>query len=160
MLKKILAGAWLKTPVAVRRAGVWLSQPKFTVTAGAVVRDERGRILLLGHVLRRGSGWGIPGGFIHAGEQPDEAVRREVREEIGLELEGVELAFIRTLRTARQVEVIFRARMAAGALKGRADSFEIERAEWFAPDALPDGLSRDQRGLIRRVLGGGENFPE
>jgi 8-oxo-dGTP diphosphatase len=160
MLKKILAGAWLKMPVAMRRAGVWLTQPKFTVTAGAVVRDERGRILLLGHVLRRGSGWGIPGGFLRAGEQPEEAIRREVREEIGLELESVELVFIRTLETARQVEVIFRARMAAGALQERADSFEIERAEWFALDALPDALSRDQQGLIRRALGGGEKFAE
>ncbi|HZI20208.1 MAG TPA: NUDIX hydrolase [Pyrinomonadaceae bacterium] len=160
MLKKILAGAWLKTPVIVRRAGVWLTQPKFTVTAGAVVRDEGGRILLLGHVLRRGSGWGVPGGFIHAGEQPDEAVRREVREEIGLELEEVELAFVRTLGHARQVEVIFRARMKAAALDGRADSFEIERAGWFALDALPDGLGPDQRGLIRRALGGAANSAE
>jgi len=157
MLKKILAGLWLGAPVAVRRAGVWLTQPRFAVTAGAVVRDERGRVLLLGHVLRRGSGWGIPGGFIHAGEDPEEAVRREVREEIGLELEGVELAFVRTLTRGRQVEIIFRARMAADALGGRAESFEIERAEWFATDALPAGLTEDQRGLIRRALAGAAN---
>jgi 8-oxo-dGTP diphosphatase len=156
MLKELLGGAWRRAPVFVRRAGVWLTQPRFAVTAGAVVCDERGRVLLLGHVLRAGSGWGIPGGFIRAGEQPDEAVRREVREETGLELERVELAFVRTLGVARQVEVIFRARLPASALASRVESFEINRAAWFDVDALPEGLGRDQRGLIRRALGARE----
>src|ERR671938_1293355 len=113
MLKGLLARVWRGSPRFVRRAGVWLTQPRFTVTAGAVVSDERGRVLLLRHVLRKGSGWGIPGGFINAGEQPEQAVRRELREETGLELEGVELAFVRTLRSVRQVEVIFRGRLAS-----------------------------------------------
>jgi ADP-ribose pyrophosphatase YjhB (NUDIX family) len=160
MLKKILTGAWLKAPPAVKRAGVWLTQPRFAVTAGAVVLDEAGRVLLLGHALRRGQGWGIPGGFIHAGEQPEEAVRREVREEIGLELEEVELVLVRTLTTARQVEVIFRARMKAAALGERSSSFEIDRAEWFAPDELPGELSRDQRRLIALALAGAANSAE
>src|SRR5918911_4957103 len=116
MLKSLLAGLWRRSPRFVRRAGVWLTQPRFAVTAGAVVRDERGRVLLLRHVLRKGSGWGVPGGFLRAGEQPEEAVRREVREETGLELEAVELAFVRTIRGVRQVEVIFRASVRAGAL--------------------------------------------
>ena len=84
MLKGLLARVWRGSPRFVRRAGVWLTQPRFTVTAGAVISDERGRVLLLRHVLRRGNGWGVPGGFIAAGEQPEDAVRREVREETGL----------------------------------------------------------------------------
>src|SRR5438270_8429155 len=92
MLKRLLAGLWRASPWFVRRAGVWLVQPRFAVTAGAVVCDERGRVLLLRHVLRKGSGWGIPGGFLARGEQPEDAIRREVREETGLELERVELA--------------------------------------------------------------------
>ncbi len=91
MLKGLLAGLWRGAPRVVRRACVWVAQPRFTVTAGAVVCDEGGRVLLLRHVLRAGSGWGIPGGFLRAGEQPEEAVRREVREETGLELESVEI---------------------------------------------------------------------
>src|SRR5918911_2543443 len=116
MLKSLLLRVWRGSPRFVKRAGVWLTQPRFAVTAGAVVSDEQGRVLLLRHVLRRGSGWGIPGGFIAAGEQPSDAVRREVREETGLELESVELAFVRTLASVRQVEIIFRASMRAGAL--------------------------------------------
>lgn len=160
MLKSLLAGAWRSAPAYVKRAGVWLTQPRFTVTAGAVVRDERGRVLLLRHTLRRGSGWGIPGGFLTRGEQPEAAVRREMREETGLEFERVELAFARTLPHVRQVEIIFRCAMPSAALERRTESFEIDRAAWFDLEALPAALSRDQLGLIRRALAGGANSNE
>lgn len=155
MLKSLVARVWRGSPRFVRRAGVWLTQPRFAVTAGAVVSDERGHVLLLRHVLRKGSGWGVPGGFLTAGEQPEEAVRRELREETGLELDTVELAFVRSLAHVQQVEIIFRCRMRSAALAGLEKGFEIDGAEWFARDTLPDGLSADQRRLIERVLGDG-----
>ena len=153
MLKRLLAAVYRRMPVSLRRGMVLLTQPRFTVTAGAVIRDERGRVLLLRHVFRRGSGWGIPGGFLARGEQPDEAVRRELREETGLALGEVELAFVRTLARPHQVEVIFRCRVRAAALEGREDSLEIDRAEWFEREALPEGIGDDQRRLIARALG-------
>ncbi len=152
MLKSLLGRVWRGSPRLVRRAGVWLTQPRFTVTAGAVVSDERGRVLLLRHVLRKGSGWGMPGGFLVAGEQPEEAIRRELREETGLELDSVELAFVRSLGHVRQVEIIFRCRMRAAALEGLEKGFEIDRAEWFDLRGLPPGLGADQRRLIERAL--------
>lgn len=152
MLKSLLGSAWRKSPAFVRRWGVWLAQPRFAVTAGAVVLDERGRVLLLRHVFRMGSRWGIPGGFITRGEQPEDALRREMKEETGLDFDEVELAFIRTLTRPQQVEVIFRCRLKAAALDGRAESMEIERAEWFERGALPPELGADQRRLIERAL--------
>src|SRR5215208_6191877 len=125
MLKSLVARVWRGSPRFLRRAGVWLTQPRFAVTAGAVVSDEGGRVLLLWHVLRKGSGWGIPGGFLVAGEQPEEAVRRELREETGLALDTVELAFVRTLPRASQVEIIFRCTMGAAALARLEKNFEI-----------------------------------
>src|ERR1044072_9094541 len=136
MLKSLVARVWRGSPRFVKRAGVWLTQPRFAVTAGAVVSDEGGRVLLLRHLLRRGSGWGVPGGFLIKGEQPEEAVRRELREETGLELYSVELAFVRSLAHVRQIEVIFRCRMRAAALEGLQKSFEIDHAEWFARDEI------------------------
>ena len=156
MLKGFLGSIFRHTPKALRRLFSRLTNPRFSVTAGAVVTDDEGRVLLLKHVFRSGSGWGIPGGFMHAGEQPEAALRRELREEVGLELESAELAFARTLRRPQQIEIIFR-----GRAKGEAQpqSVEVERAAWFPQEALPEELSQDQRRLIRRALGNRANRP-
>lgn len=156
MLKKVLGALWRHTPRSVRRWGVRLVEPRFTVTAGAVITDDGGRVLLLNHVFRQGSGWGIPGGFIEKGEQPEAAIRRELREEIGLELERAEIAFVRTLKRPSQVEIIFRGR-ARGTTESQ--SVEIKSAEWFALDKLPKGLPRDQHVLIERALNNGATPP-
>jgi ADP-ribose pyrophosphatase YjhB (NUDIX family) len=150
MLKKLLGALWRGAPKGLRRLSVRLVEPRFTVTAGAVVLDDAGRVLLLEHVFRMGNGWGIPGGFLKRGEQPEEAVRRELREETGVELEALELAFVRTLRKPSQVEVIFRGRARTGA--ATSQSLEIKRAQWFALAHLPEGLTRDQRRIIERAL--------
>lgn len=157
MLKKMLGALWRHAPKSLRRWGVRFFEPRFTVTAGAVITDERGRVLLLNHVFRSGSGWGIPGGFIEKDEQPEEALRRELREEIGLELERAEIAFVRTLRGLNQVEIIFRCRPRGDA--GR-QSIEIKSAEWFALDHLPPGLPLDQHELIERALNNGAKPPD
>jgi ADP-ribose pyrophosphatase YjhB (NUDIX family) len=150
MLKKVLGALWRHSPKSVRRWGVRLVEPRFTVTAGAVISDDRGRVLLLNHVFRVGSGWGIPGGFIEKGEQPEDALRRELREEVGLELERAEIAFVRTLKKPAQVEIIFRCRAQQGS--GNRQSLEIKSAEWFTLDSLPSKLSKDQCQLIERAL--------
>lgn len=160
MKRQLFGWLWRHAPRRVRRWGVWLTQPRFTVTAGAVVEDERGRVLLLHHVFRKGSRWGIPGGFLVAGEQPEEALRRELREEIGVELDDAQLTFVRTLPRPQQVEVIFRCRLRAAAIDEHARSFEVDCAEWFARDRLPPELSPDQRRLIARALGDGARAGE
>lgn len=149
LLRKITAWLWRRAPKWARRSGVLLTESRFTVTVAAVVIDSRNRVLLLHHRFRPGSGWGIPGGFINPREQPEEAVRRELREEIGLEIESASLAFVRTLQKYRQVEIIYRCIPQGIPLP---QGFEINRAEWFDPDSLPEGLSDDQRGLIRRIM--------
>jgi mutator protein MutT len=125
-----------------------LAHTRFTVTAGAIIINESGQVLLLKHRFRAGSGWGLPGGFIEAGEQPLDALRRELREELGLEVDGVEIFTARSFRKPKQVEVLFRAR-AGGSLMPR--TIEVERAEWFSLDALPEGLPRDQRRLVEQA---------
>ena len=152
MLRKVLVALWRGAPRSLRRWGVRLVEPRFTVSAGAVVLDERGRVLLLEHLYRKGSGWGIPGGFVEKGEQPDEALRRELREEVGLELESAEVAFVRTLKKPKHLEIIFRCRS-----QGTANpcSREIKGASWFALDDLPRELDEGQRRLIQRALADG-----
>src|SRR5260370_3631777 len=152
MFIRFLGVLWKRTPGFVRRRVVRLGQRGFTVTAGELIFDDEGRILLLEHVFRPDSGWGIPGGFIGKGEQPEAALRRELREEIGLEVSDVELLFVRALPKPKQIEVYFRARPIGQAVPC---SFEIKRAEWFSTEDLNCDLSRDQRQIIKRALAAG-----
>jgi len=149
MIVNFLGAIWRRLPGSIRRRLVRTGQKRFTVTAGALIFDAEGRILLLEHVFRPDSGWGLPGGFLNKGEQPEAALRRELREEIGVDLEEVELLFARTLRRPRQIEIYFKAR-AIGT--PQPCSFEIRTAEWFAIDKVPAELSKDQRRLIQRAL--------
>ena len=127
-------------------------QPRFTVTAAAVIFDDAGRVLLLHHRFRPGSGWGIPGGFIEQGEQPEAALRRELREEVALEIEDLKLFSTRAFKKAKQMEIVFRCRAL-----GETDklSFEIKRAAWFHPHDLPKGLPPDQAKLIKLAFADG-----
>lgn len=149
MLTDFLGAIWRQLPGSVRRRLMRVGHRRFTATAGAMIFDDDDRILLLDHVFRPDSGWGIPGGFLNRGEQPEAGLRRELREEVGLELDSVELLFARSLRRPRQIEIYFRAKP-IGTPHPR--SFEIKRAQWFALDALPDELSKDQRKLIERAF--------
>ncbi len=140
---------WRRAPRAMRRWTVRFSHPRFAVTAAAIVSDGRGRVLLLKHRFRPGSGWGLPGGFIEKGEQPDAALRRELREEIGLEVEQLKLFAVRAFKKPKQVEIVF-----MGQAIGSTDelSFEIQEAVWFLPGELPAELPRDQTEMIKRAL--------
>ena len=68
-----------------------LSLPAIPVSAGALIFDPAGRLLILKPTYK--SGWTIPGGVMEAdGESPWEACQREVREETGLEVSRGRLA--------------------------------------------------------------------
>src|SRR5665213_339475 len=58
-------------------------------SVAAVIKDMEGRILL--QEKASGEGWSLPAGAIEPGETPDQAIRREVREETGLLLEPQEI---------------------------------------------------------------------
>jgi len=132
----------------MRRWTMRLAHTRFTVTAGGVIFNDKGEVLLLKHRFRAGSGWGLPGGFMENGEQPIDALRRELHEEIGLELDDVKVFAVRSFKKPKQVEVLFRARANA---EVKSQTVEVERAEWFSLETLPEGLPRDQRVFIERA---------
>lgn len=60
-----------------------LAYPKYTaILAAAAVIVREGRLLLLEDRWGR---WGLPSGFVEKGEPPEETLRREVFEELGVE---------------------------------------------------------------------------
>jgi 8-oxo-dGTP diphosphatase len=149
MFSEFLSAIWRRIPGKLKRGVMNLSQPRFAVTAGAVITDDRGRVLLLKHRFRPGTGWGIPGGYIQKGENPEAALRRELQEEAALELANVKILTVRTFKKPQQVEIVFHCQAA-----GNFDqlNYEIQRAEWFSPAELPESLPADQLQLIKRVF--------
>ena len=148
MLNEFLGAVWRQFPRKFKRWVMTVSHPRFSVTAGAIITDESGRVLLLKHRFRPGTGWGIPGGYINKGEQAEDALRRELREEAGLELKDVKIFTARTFKRPQQVEVIFLCR-AAG--EPERLNYEIEKAEWFVMGELPR-LPEDQMELLKQAL--------
>jgi 8-oxo-dGTP diphosphatase len=147
MLQQLVGKIWRKLPQSMRLKIIRGTQNKFTVSVGVVIFDEKERVLLLDHVLRPKSGWGIPGGFINANEQPEHAVHREIREETGLELKNVKLWRIETKKL--HVEMIF---FAEGCGKAEVKSREIKEAKWYESHDLPRDLPNVQKHIIGEVL--------
>ncbi len=56
-------------------------------SAGALIEDQQGRLLVIERAKDPAKGkYGVPGGFIDYGERLEEAVAREVKEEVNLDL--------------------------------------------------------------------------
>lgn len=147
MIAEFAAVVWKKIPYRARRAVVRLTQPSFTVAVIAIVTNSAGEVLLLDHMIRPSSGWGLPGGFLSHREHPEAGLRREMDEETGLELSDVRLIKVRTL--GGHLEIVFRA---AAAKEPKVKSTEIKGFGWFAASSLPAEMNSGQRALIESVL--------
>lgn len=147
MFKEIIGTIWRKTPPGVRTRFVRATQKTFTASAGALVTNGKNEILLLDHVLRPKSGWGIPGGFMNHGEQPEQTVAREIMEEVGLEITNIKMIRVRTI--GRHLEILFSAEA-----EGEPEvlSREIKSAGWFAINEIPAEMNAGQKFVIENYL--------
>jgi 8-oxo-dGTP diphosphatase len=129
--------------------------------AGVIVRE--GRVLLVRHTYGEKQGrWAMPGGYTNHDERLDESVVREVREELGLETEVVDLIGLVTRYTERggAVFVVFRLRPISG--QPMPDGVEVGRIGWFSADevvAMDDGeLWPDSRNPAMAALKAGSGL--
>lgn len=106
------------------------------VTPATLILVHDGPQMLLGHKPGWGTRYSILAGFVEPGEALEECVRREVREEVGLEVG--ELAYVgsQPWPYPHQLMVGFTAQYASGTIQ--VDGEEIDHADWFTVDRLPD----------------------
>jgi ADP-ribose pyrophosphatase YjhB (NUDIX family) len=102
-------------------------------------------------------GWYLPGGGVEAGESLGEALRREMREEVGAVLTGPAQLFgiYRNARAHRGDHVaLYVCRDWERRDAPRLPNREILACESFALDALPADASPATLARIREVVGG------
>ena len=116
--------------------------------------DGTGALLLVRHGYGRPDLWMLPGGGIGRRETPDAAARREVREELGCDVDALRpLGVYRATAEGRRDTVhLFRAVVLG---KPRPDGVELVEAAYFPPDALPEAASPATRRRVAEMLGGG-----
>ncbi|SRR6266571_6836986 len=122
---------------------------KFTVGALAVIVDKDGRILLVKKNYDN-MGWQLPGGFLEEGESAQHALKRELREELDLSIDGITLAGIYHKVYENNLSIVFYCDRVTG--NPTPDRKEISEVTYFESQALPKQLSARSRLVIRDCL--------
>ena len=118
----------------------WYRNPAPTVGA-AIVRDGRALVAVRAHDPYKGR-FDVPGGFLHVGERPLEGLEREVREELGVEIDVHESDYVQTAVNRYGddgdwlISMGFAARLVAGEPRPADD---VEAVRWVTA-AEADGL--------------------
>jgi nucleoside triphosphatase len=131
------------------------SYPEATV--GALIVNKRGEILLV-KSYKWGNKYTVPGGHIELGERSEEAVRREIKEEVGLDVEPVKMLLVQEaifpehyIKHEHYIFMDYLCRTSSLAVK--LDNKEIQQYVWVSPDrALQLDLESFTRNLVTEYL--------
>ena len=106
------------------------------VSPAMMVLVTRGRDVLLARAHRFPPGmYSALAGFVEPGETIEDCIRREVREEVGVEIDEPVYFASQSWAFPHSLMIAYTAEYAGGAITLEDD--EIADARWFAPDALP-----------------------
>jgi 8-oxo-dGTP diphosphatase len=107
------------------------------VLAG-VIRDARGRILLARRTAGRdlAGAWEFPGGKREPGEGPEQALVRELREELGIAVDATRPLISVPFRYPHK-RILLEVREVTG-YRGSPQGRERQALAWVAPERLPD----------------------
>ena len=124
------------------------------VVAGVLEREGR---FLIGQRMegdRHALKWEFPGGKVEPGETPKDALKRELREELGIEARiGPEIARYEQVVSGRPPLILLFHRVES--FEGEPEPRTFQRIAWERPEALPgyDFLDGDL-DIIRRLARG------
>lgn len=118
------------------------------VVAAVVRRDDRFLLARRPVTKRHGGLWEFPGGKIGVGETESEALARELREELGVELVGVPVRLFSTLDPGSEFEI----RFMEAEIEGRPIAIEHDELRWVSlgdAGALP--LAPSDRTFLESI---------
>ena len=106
------------------------------LSPAVIMLVSRGSELLLARAPRFRTGmYSVLAGFVEPGESLEETVAREVREEVGIEIQDIRYFGSQPWPFPNSLMIGFTARYASGNIV--IDQNEIEAADWFTKDSLP-----------------------
>lgn len=117
--------------------------PHFRCGVVGIIQNDAGEYLLFKHTYRNEHPWGLPTGFLEHGEQPEQALRREVCEEAGLDVDVSGLWGVHVDERSI-VNIMFRGRARGGNFQPSA---EISAAAFYRLDELPAMMPAQRRLL-------------
>jgi nucleoside triphosphatase len=122
-------------------------------TVGALIVNQRGEILLV-KSYKWGDRYTVPGGHIELGELSRVAVKREVKEEVGLDAEPVRLLLVQEaiyppdyIKHEHYIFMDYLCRTDSTSV--RLDGKEIQQHLWVRPD---DALKLDLESFTRNLV--------
>ncbi|MBE6368687.1 MAG: NAD(+) diphosphatase [Lentisphaerae bacterium] len=122
--------------------------PKISPAVIVLIKREDGRILLAHNCKFREKVYSLIAGFVEAGESAEDAVRREVREEVGLEIKNIQYKYSQSWPFPDSLMLGFTAEYAAGEVT--PDGEEIVDADFYRPDELP--ALPGKSSIARRII--------
>jgi 8-oxo-dGTP diphosphatase len=107
--------------------------PRHSVSVAGIITDDHGRALLIQR--RDNHRWEPPGGVLELGETIHDGLRREVREETGLDIEPVGLTGVYKNMTHGIIALVFRCKTTGGNL---ATNEEVTAFRWATEAEIAD----------------------
>lgn len=115
-----------------------------------IIKDEN--VLLIQRGVEPNKGyWGTPGGYIGWDESAGDAVKREVKEETGLNVDKVHLVgvYSEPKRHPQQVvNLVYLVQVFDGVVKHGDDAQDIK---WFSLNSLPKEMALDHKQNIQEA---------
>lgn len=136
------------------------------VIVAGVIKNERGEYLLCKKPDNLGvfaGQWGIPGGGIDDGERMNDALKREMREEVGLEIDEIVPMFFKDDvqdklykdGTKERIYMIYLVFVCLAASDRAKLNEEFEAYKWVGPkEVLGYDLNEPTRETFERLLKG------
>ena len=132
---RFLLFVWKHFPFWLQGILSRIIRPSFQVFAAAVILDGEGKILLEKLTYQNVYSWGLPGGNIDYGEEPEDAVIREVKEELGFDIKIKKLLTAKNAEAKHILGLFYWCEITSGSF---SPSLEVSEIKYFRLDNLPD----------------------